>query len=147
MFPDIKLGDFIVEFDFKMPEAYDDSGCGLIFRSDVDITDGLDEYYALFLYPEINQVKMGLLVDDDWALSEYMEPDPPFYQGSDLNHVRLEVSGESQKVYINGVFLANFSNQTLKDPGLIGLFLYPSSEIDEGEVDYVLFDNFQVFEN
>ena len=147
MFPEIKLGDFIVEFDFKMPEAYDDSRCGLIFRSDPDITDGLDEYYALFLYSKINQVKMGVWIDNDWALSEYMEPDLPFYQGSDLNHVRLEVSGESQKVYINGVFLANFSNQTLKDPGLIGLFLYPSSEIDEGEVDYVLFDNFQVFEN
>jgi len=147
MFPEIKLGNFIVEFDFKMPEAYDDSRCGLIFRSDPDITDGLDEYYALFLYPKSNQVKMGVWIDDDWAFSEYMEPDPHFHQGSDLNHVRLEVSGESQKVYINGVFLANFSNQTLIDPGLVGLFLYPSAAITEGEVDYVFFDNFQVFEN
>jgi len=38
-------------------------------------------------------------------------------------------------------------NQALKDPGLIGLFLYPSAAIAEGEVDYVFFDNFQVFEN
>jgi len=147
MFPEIKLGDFIVEFDFKMPESYDDSRCGLIFRSDPDITDGLDEYYALFLYPKINQVKMGVWIDDDWAFSEYMEPDSHFFQGSDLNHVKLEVSGESQKVYINGVFLANFNNQALKEPGLIGLFLYPSDAIDEGEVDYVFFDNVQVFEN
>jgi len=147
MFPEIKLSDFIVEFDFKMPEAYDDSRCGLIFRSDSDITDGLNKYYALFLYPKSNQVKMGIWIDDDWAFSEYMEPDPSFHQGSDLNHVRLEVSGESQKVYINGVFLANFNNQALKEPGLIGLFLYPSDAIDEGEVDYVFFDNVLAFEN
>jgi len=147
MFPEIKLGDFIVEFDFKMPEAYDDSRCGLIFRSDSDITDGLDEYYALFLYPKSNQVKMGIWIDDDWVFSEYMEPDPSFNQSSDLNHVKLEVNGENQKVYINGVFLANFNNQALKEPGLIGLFLYPSDAIDEGEVDYVFFDNVLVFEN
>ena len=147
MFPEIKLGDFIVEFDFKMPEAYDDSRCGLIFRSDPDITDGLDAYYALFLYPKINQVKMGIWIDDDWVFSEYMEPALPFYQGSELNHVKLEVSGENQKVFINGVFLANFNNQSLKGPGLIGLFLYPSDAIDEGETDYVLFDNVLVFEN
>ncbi|RLG43520.1 MAG: hypothetical protein DRN81_06395, partial [Thermoproteota archaeon] len=147
MFPEIKLDDFIVEFDFKMPEAFDDSRCGLIFRSDTDIADGLDEYYALFLYPKINQVKMGVWIDDDWASSEYMNPAPPFYQSSDLNHVKLEVSGGDQKVYINGVFLANFNNQALKEPGLIGLFLYPSDAIDEGEVDYVFFDNVQVFEN
>jgi len=147
MFPENKLGNFIVDFDFKMPEAYDDSGCGLIFRSDVDISDGLDECYALFLYPKSNQIEMGVWIDNEWTFSEYMEPDPPFHQGSDLNHVRLEVSGGDQKVYINGVFLANFNNQALKEPGLIGLFLYPSAVIDEGEVDYVFFDNVQVFEN
>jgi len=147
MFPEIRVNDFTAEFDFKMPEAYDDSGCGLIFRSDVDFSDGLDECYALFLYPKSNQIEMGVWVDNEWTFSEYMEPDPPFHQGSDLNHVRLEVSGESQKVYINGVFLANFSNQTLIDSGLVGLFLYPSSLITEGEVDYVFFGNFQVFEN
>jgi membrane protein CcdC involved in cytochrome C biogenesis len=147
IFPDIEVKDFVAEFDFMMSEAYEDSRCGIIFRSDSDISDGLDAYYALFLYPKANTLNMGIWIDGQWIHSPSLILDPPFKVGYEFNHVRLEIKEESMKVYVNGSFASGFDEDTLLEPGLIGLFLFPSASVTDGNSDYVLFDNLQVLKN
>ena len=127
-----------------MPEAFEDSQCGFMFRFDTDVSDGLDTFYALLIAPGINKVKMSLWKDNAWNHSQILEPDPALNSGYDINHVRLEVKKDSMEVFINGIFLANFSEGTLKNRGAIGLILYPSASATDGVVDYVLFDNFVI---
>ena len=146
MVPEKKMGDFSSFFDFMMPDAFEDSACGFIFRSKGNIADGLQEFYALFLYPQKNELKMGVWIDDGWIYSQVLEPDPPFNLDYEINSVQLEVSGESMKIYVNDSFVGNFNEGTLTEPGLIGLFLFPSGSIPQGEIDYVLFDNLMVIE-
>lgn len=147
IFPEVEVRDFIAEFDFMMPEAYADSHCGILFRSDSEFSDGLDAYYALFLYPATNTANMAIWIDGGWNHSPSVIPNPAFKTGFEYNHIRLEVRGESMKVYLNGEFLSGFDEGTLGDQGLLGLFLFPSTAVMEGNIDYVLFDNLIVTHN
>jgi len=146
LFGDFVASDFIAEFDFMVPEAYDDTNCGFIFRSDTAIDDGLNAYYALFLFPRENAIRLGLWLDDSWSKTEKIQLEKPFNKDYEPNHVQLKVVGEDMLVYVNGDFISGFSEPTLNNPGLIGLFLSPSASLPSGSVDYVLFDNLEIYQ-
>lgn len=145
MFKQIRTDDFIAEFDFVMPDASYDSSCGLLFRSNATTKEGLDQYYALFLFPKTNVLKMGIFKENELSFTSAIEPDPPFQLGYEYNHIRLDVNGEKMDIYLNGVFVTGFNEGSLRDPGWIGFFLYPSDFLSDGEVDYVLFDNLMIY--
>lgn len=147
IFPDLEVKNFTAEFDFMMPEASEDSYCGIFFRSESDISDGLDAYYALFLYPKENSLNMGIWIDGQWIHSPNLNPDPPFKLGYEFNHIRLEVLDSSMKIYANDSFVSGFEEDTISEPGLIGLFLFPSASVMDGGFEYVLFDNLKVWKN
>ena len=145
IFPQVQVSDFVAEFDFMMPEASYDSSCGLLFRANAKTKGELDQYYALFLYPKTNVLKMGVFIDDQLSFSPPIEPDPQFHLGYETNHIKLEAEGENMNIYLNDVFVTGISEGSLRDPGWIGLFLYPSDFLPAGGFDYVLFDNLKIF--
>lgn len=147
LFPNTKVKNFIAEFDFMMPESPDDSGCGIIFRADPEFSDGLDIYYALFLYPKANIVRMSIWLDNQMIQSPLVNPKPTFRIGDEFNHIRLEVKEVNMRVFLNDAFVMGFDEDTHLKPGLIGLFLFPSPSIAEGNSDYVFYDNLKVTEN
>jgi membrane protein CcdC involved in cytochrome C biogenesis len=147
IFPQVKVTDFVVEFDFLMPESLNDSSCGLLFRANGLNKEDLSQYYALFLFPKTNVIKMGLLKDAQISFSPVIEPKPSFNLGLETNHVRVEVKGENMKIYLNGDFATSLSEGSLIDAGYIGLFLYPSESSLSGNGDYVLFDNLKIYPN
>ena len=146
LFGDFVASDFIAEFDFMAPEAYGDTNCGFIFRSDTAIDDGLNKYYALFLFPKENALQLALWLDSSWSKTEKIQLEKPFNNNYEPNHVRLKIVGEDMMVYINGDFIARFTEPTLNNPGLVGLFLSPSASLPNGSMDYVLFDNLEIYQ-
>jgi transcription initiation factor TFIIIB Brf1 subunit/transcription initiation factor TFIIB len=146
LFGDFVASDFIAEFDFTAPEAYDDTNCGLIFRLDTAIDDGLNAYYALFLFPRENAIQLGLWIDDSWSKTEKIQLEKPFNSDYEPNHVRLKVVGEDMAVYVNGDFISGFREPTLNNPGLIGFFISPSASLPAGSIDYVVIDNLEIYQ-
>ena len=145
LFGDFVVSDFIADFDFMAPEAYDDTNCGFIFRSDTFIEDGLNAYYALFLFPKENAIRLGLWLDGTWSKTEKIQLDEPFNSDYEPNNVRLKVVGEDMAVYVNGDFISGFREPTLNNPGLIGFFISPSASLPAGSMDYVLIDNLEIY--
>jgi hypothetical protein len=147
IFPKMETADFIAEFDFLMPDALNDSSCGFLFRANGTTKEDLEKYYALFLFPKVNVLKIGMLIDDQISYSPVIEPTPAFFPTTEVNHIRIEVQGENLKVYLNGNFVTSMSEGSLLDAGYIGMFLYPSESLLGGDGDYVLFDNLVVYQN
>lgn len=141
-----KMGNFSAFFDFVMPKGFKGSACGFIFRSKGKIAEGPQEFYALFLYPKENELKMGIWIGDKWVFSQPISPNPPIKTGYETNSLQLDVSGESMKIYVNDSFAGDFNEGTLTEPGFVGLFLFPSKSIPQGEVDRAYFDNLLVIE-
>ena len=146
VFPDFSSADFIAEFDCMAPEAYEDTNFGFIFRADETIEDGLDRYYALYIFPQQNAFRMGLFIDDEWYRTDFAQFEVPINTGYAMNHVRLEVMGSQMNLYVNGEFVSGFSEDTNMEAGLMGFFISPSASLPEDTIDLVIFDNFQVYQ-
>lgn len=144
-FSDFSVADFIAEFEFMTPEAYEDTACGFIFRADETLEDGLDTYYALFIFPQQNAFRVGLWIDGEWYKTDKMEFPEPLNVGYALNRIRFEVIGGDMTLYANDEFVSGFYEDTVTQAGLLGFFISPSASLPTGEIDAVLLDNFMVF--
>ena len=145
LFPDVKAADFIADFEFVMPESPEDSTAGLIFRADPDVSDGMDWYYALYIYPARSSVRMAVWQDGEWRYTDPVETVSPMHVDDAFNRVRVEVQSTYMTLFINDEYVAEYYLDSLSGAGLLGLFLGASGEVANGAVDYVFFESLKVY--
>ena len=145
MYPTPELADFYAEFDFQAPAAAPDSGYGFVFRSDDTEGGSLDWYYMLRIRPVEGTISLHGWLDPDWVVHEDFTLPPGLLDSTDFNRVRLEAVGVEFRVFVNGTFIFEFTDTTLMDPGIFGFLIVPSEEMEEGEEDFVYFDNLRIY--
>jgi hypothetical protein len=145
LFPGLEVADFIAEFEFMLPIDEPDCAAGLIFRADPDVSDGLDWYYALHIYPAQNSVRMAVWQDGDWRSTDPVQPYTPLYVDEAFNRVRVEVQGNYMTLFINGEYVAEYYLDTISNAGLLGLFLSASDAVRGDVIDFVFFESLKVY--
>jgi len=145
MYPALELADFYAEFDFQAPAAAPYSGYGFIFRSDDTEGGSLDWYYMLRIRPVEGTISLHGWLDPDWVVHEDFTLPLGLLDPAGFNRVRLEARGGEFRVFVNGAFIFEFTDTTLVDPGIFGFLIVPSEEMEEGEEDFVYFDNLRIY--
>jgi hypothetical protein len=141
MYRPVTIQDFVVVADLHVPNPRRFSGYGLILRSD-DRRDAMHWYYALNLYPKLQQIGLQCWRDGRWDDGDQPQPFPEgAYQAGKFNRLRVEVVGPRIRVFLNDRFVGDFSGKAIQRDGLVGISLSCADVPDE-----LLVDNFRVYE-
>ena len=138
------VADFYAEFDVRTPAAEETSSYGLIFRSD-DTDGGLAWFYSLGLMPATNEISFNVWQDADWVVSESYPLPEDLLTRNRYNHARLEAIGEDLRVFVNDAFIFERSDDTLGEPGLLGVFIGSSETLRKDGEELAYFDNLRVY--
>jgi Tol biopolymer transport system component len=119
LYPELKLRDFIAEFEFRVPLATDDSGYGLIFRSAPVVDGGLRHYYMFSIQPKAQTAGLACWQNPNWTLAQTYALPPNVL--SSTNHVRLEAVAHHFRLFVNKTLVGELTDRSLEAPGLVGL--------------------------
>jgi hypothetical protein len=135
-----QMQDFIAEFELSVDNPAPGLKTGLIFRSE-DAPGGLDYYYNFVLFPEESRVGLEVWKDAQWTPHETY-PIPEALRPSDQTYrVRIEAEGSLFRVFLNGSFVAEFTDSRINEAGIFGLSL-----VSTAPPESVSFDNLRIYE-
>lgn len=130
--------DFILEFDLKTEGLAPGAVAGLLFRGYPARSPS--RYYNLTVRHSDNYIGLESWKDGQWVLRDF-RPIPPALISQDGSYrLRLEAQGSSYRVFLEGSFFAEFSDDQILDEGYFGLTLVTSQPPQAAT-----FDNFRVY--
>ncbi len=139
MYAATSLVDFIIEYDLNMDLAKPKSKYSLIFRSD-DIPGGLKSYYMISLFPIEQGVEFAVWNADKWTLKKVTSV-PGSFSPQGLTQVRMESFNTSFRVFLNGSFAAEFLDDQIPIPGILGLSITSTNPPESFQ-----YDNLKIYE-
>ena len=139
IYPAPQVADFFADLDvrFARPDA---EGAGLFFRS-ASLDKDLAWYYHVGLHPVHETVRFSVTdegLTDVRSLDECKMPAGSF-DPAGYNHFRVEALATQFRVFVNDAFVCDFEDDTLSEPGLIGLFVDSPDEMDQGAEEVAYF--------
>ncbi|TFH32464.1 MAG: hypothetical protein E4G99_12695 [Anaerolineales bacterium] len=134
------MQDFIAEFEISSASTSPGTAAGLVFRSEA-ASGGLDFYYHILLDPEQGSVELDAWKGGQWT-TRTSKPIPAILRPDDrIYRVRIEASGATFRVFIDGSFVTDFTDSNLTDGGIFGL-----SVITSDPPQAATFDNLKIYE-
>ena len=148
VYRDLVLQDFIAQVDIDTHRLSSDSDAGLIFRGDPDLDDRLNDwpaeqsYYHLGIggppYYELRllgwSAAQNMSVLDDADFPEALVAEDGVYT------LRIEVKGDTFRVFVDGTFVTAFVDATISQPGILGLGI-----VAYEPPDTAIFDNLVIY--
>ncbi len=122
MYRNLDLRDFVAEFDIKNLNA-PKSSAGLLFRSRPAADGGLSAYYAVGLGFVTPTATLFCFKDGSWPVVQEFMLTNVGETASGFHRVRLEVSGEKLRLFVDDKHAFEFTDGNLLSTGGVGLFI------------------------
>jgi hypothetical protein len=126
MYPKSKFRDFHADFELRIPSPPADNGYGIVFRSD-DKPDRLDWYYSILFVPKGGRVQLACWKNGGWTVWKTYPLKDGLFVVAQPNRVHLEVVGNQIRAFVNNALVFEDTDQTLANPGSIGLCIAPAN--------------------